>query len=104
MVFPFKVTLVPGDVQFNEAESSLEEFSRQWSTIPKGAKLYTFMARSDPCDLPPCDEGTKLGDVIAVDGCTTSKFGDDSLFFRHQRIEEDIQLKPTWKSAYMTEC
>jgi len=100
VVFPFKLTFMPTeDVQFSEAESSLEDFSKQWSTIPEGANLYTVMAHSNPNDA-----GTKLGQLIAVDGCTTSKFGDTKLFFRHQRIEEDIQLKPNWKSAYMTQC
>ena len=100
-VFPFMVKLIPtGEVNFKQEESSLEEFSKQWETIPNGAAIYKFMAHSGPED----NEGIELGKIIAVDGCTTSKFGDEHLFFQHQRIEDDIILKPEWESSYLTEC
>ena len=97
LVFPFQITLFPtGDVQFRTKKSSLEEFSKQWNTIPKGSAIYSFIAHSSPEDTA----GKELGKIV-VDGCTTSKFGDERLFFRHQRIEEDIKLRPQWKNAYL---
>ena len=100
MVFPFKITLDPtGDVNFRHEESSLQEFSEQWNTIPKGAAIYSFIAHSSPED----SVGKELGKIV-VDGCTTSKFGDERLFFSHQRIEEDIQLRPNWRNAYLEDC
>ena len=100
LVFPFKLTLLPTtDVQFMTKQSSLEEFSKQWNTIPKGSKMYSFVAHSSPEDT----SGKELGKIV-VDGCTTSKFGDERLFFQHQRVEEDIKLRPNWKSAYLKDC
>lgn len=28
----------------------------------------------------------------------TSKFGDESLFFRHQKMDEDLALHPEWRA------
>ena len=77
----------------------MEDFSKQWNEIPKGTAIYSLKAHSEPADT----QGTVLGKIV-VDECTTSKFGDERLFFQHQRIEEDIILRPDWKGAYMTDC
>ena len=45
--------------------------------------------------------GTELGKLVVVDGCYPSRYGDEKLFFKHQRIEEDIELMPEWKNDYM---
>ena len=101
VVFPFKVTLVPtGEVKFKEGKASLTEFSKQWAEISDKAAIYKFLAHSNPDD----DAGTELGKIILDGRCTTSAFGDEHLFIRHQRIEDDIALKPKWKNAYLTGC
>ena len=70
----------------------------QWNTISSGTSLYRMIAHSDPEDI----NGTELGSVVVADGsgCTPSKFGDEHLFFRHQRTEEDIQIRPEWANSY----
>ena len=45
-----------------------------------------------------------LGDVITTDKCISSYYGDTRLFFKHQWIEADAELKPEWKDAYFSEC
>ena len=100
-VFPYKIALKPtGEVNFKETASSLEDFSKQWADIPKGAAPYTFVAYANPND----QTGQELGRVVVEEGCTASKFGDEKLFFQHQRIEEDMLLRPEWKSAYLEVC
>ena len=68
--------------------------------IPAGTELYSWIAHDNPEDI----EGTELAKLVIVDGCFPSKFGDEKLFFQHQRIEEDIELRPEWEAAYMTDC
>jgi hypothetical protein len=35
---------------------------------------------------------------LVLDGkLTTSKWGDQNLFFRHQKFDEDLALHPEWK-------
>ena len=57
-------------------------------------------AHVDPNDK----EGLYLGDVVTIDECVSSYFGDTSMFFKHQWIEEDIALMPEWSDAYYKEC
>ena len=102
MVFPFKLTLSPtGKIKFRTHESSSsEEFHKQFhDKLPEGSAIYSFTAHSNPEDT----HGTVLGEMIVVDKCTTSKFGEERLFFRHQRVEEDVKLKPEWKDDYLSE-
>ena len=101
--FPFQITFNPtGKVHFKNESSNLEEFSKQWNEIKDREALYTVVAHDNPNDLFP--NGTILGTIIVDGGCTTSKFGDERLHFRHRRIEDDIQFKPEWKNDYMTDC
>jgi hypothetical protein len=30
----------------------------------------------------------------------TSKWGDEKMFIRHQKMDNDIKLKPSWKPYY----
>jgi len=102
-IFPFKVSLKPtGEVNFREEESPTNlEFLQQFvDNIPAGTAPYSFVAHANPDDI----EGTELARLVVVDGCFPSKFGDEKLFFQHQRIEEDMELRPEWGAAYMTEC
>jgi len=38
----------------------------------------------------------KIGSLITTSVMTTSKFGDAGLFFRHQDMAEDLEIKPEW--------
>lgn len=41
-----------------------------------------------------------VGSLVTTSETVKSFYSDDMLFFRHQRAEDDIKLKPEWKSAY----
>ena len=62
--------------------------------------MYKIKAHNGPDD----EEGVVLGDVITTDECISSYYGDTRLFFKHQWIEADAELKPEWKDAYFSEC
>ena len=49
-------------------------------------------------------EGSLLGNVITIDECVSSLFGDTHLFFKHQWIEDDVALKSEWSDAYFNDC
>ena len=88
-------------MHFKVEESPIEDFMQQFiDNIPAGTELYSFVAHSNPADK----EGTELAKLVVTDGGYPSKYGDERLFFRHQRIEEDIALKPEWKDAYTKVC
>ena len=62
--------------------------------------MYTIRAMRYPGDT----EMVVLGDIITMDECVSSNYGDTKLFFKHQWIEEDAALKPEWADAYFSEC
>ena len=97
-IFPYKIALKPtGEVNFRDEPSNNRDFLQQFvDLIPDGTTLYTFITYSDPKDV----YGTEMGKLVIVDGCYPTKFGDDELFFKHQRLEEDIALRPEWENDY----
>jgi hypothetical protein len=51
----------------------------------------------------PGSELVKIGDFVTAGVATTSKFGDVSLFFRHNRMEDDFRYNPQWIPAATAE-
>jgi len=100
-VFPYMITFEPAEVQFPEEKpASVQEFYNQFKAIPIGTKLYTVRTMRDPENT----EGFVLGDIITTDNCHPSKYGDTELAFKHQRVADDVALKPEWRDAYAESC
>lgn len=98
--FPFKIDIHPYPKFKSEKPASMKDFIAQFKALPIGTKLYSMKAIVDPNDK----EGLVLGDVVTIDHCVSSYFGDTKLFFRHQWLEEDIALRPEWTEAYKHQC
>ena len=73
---------------------------KQFTDLPVGTVLYQLRGHQNPGDK----EGVLLGDVVTTDNCVTSNYGDTKLFFQHQYIDEDKNLKPEWADGYDFEC
>ena len=41
-----------------------------------------------------------IGDLVTTSDVTSSLWGDDHLFFRHQWTEDDVALRPEWTKYY----
>lgn len=70
----------------------------QLQTIKEGTTLYEVYGMSAPKEL-----GGKeylIGELVTTSEVTSSKWGDDHLFFRHQWTEDDIKAKPEWEQYY----
>jgi len=89
-VFPFEVTFegIP------EVSFPCDDLARGWANfaeLPAGTSLVRVSARPGPGEaLQP------IGEVIIDAPLTTSQFGDERLFFRHQRMEDDFAIHPEW--------
>jgi len=46
--------------------------------------------------------GDLIGRIIATSTITLSLWGDEKLFFKHQRIEDDLKFFPWWKDYLQT--
>ena len=41
-----------------------------------------------------------IGTLVTASETVTSAYGDNMLFIRHQRAEDDIKLRPEWEDYY----
>ena len=85
-----------GNITFEEHFLGLDAFMQQFREIPAGSIVYQIIAYQNPTD----NIGIYLGDVVTKNKCVTSYFGDTKLFFKHQYITEDMELRPEWAEAY----
>lgn len=92
-VFPYKIEYRPtGEATMSSMPSTgntlLENMIKG---APSGTRLYDVWAWESPKATP-----VKMGSITNTQDCVSSKYGDEKMFFRHQRIEEDWQLRPEW--------
>jgi len=96
-VFPYKMRFEPtGEIEFSSTVYT--DYKQQLATIPSGTNLFKVHAWTAPQELG--GEELYIGDLITDSEMTTSNFGDEHLFIRHQRAEDDIKLQPTWEEYY----
>lgn len=73
-------------------------FTDQLQTLPKGTTLWHVSAKDTPGAHP-----VHIGDVVTTSEFTTSDYGDSKLFLKHQKFEEDLQLRAEWLRECPTE-
>jgi len=66
----------------------------QLEGMPANTNLYKVFAWDAPKELGGIE--TYIGDLVMDGKFTSSKFGDQDLFFRHQRSDEDLKIHPEW--------
>ena len=95
-VFPFEVIFEPsGAIHFPDQKKSSDDILRELASIPAGTKLLDVYAFASP-DSAKSGKSLKIGAISTTSACVRSLFGDNELFFRHQRMEEDFALAPEW--------
>ena len=96
--FPFELILEP-NAQLRKRFDSISvdpkypDLNSQLATLPPQQHLYTMYARSAPGAQPE-----EIGELVSSSTFTQSTFGDEKLFFKHQKMEEDIALRPEWET------
>jgi hypothetical protein len=77
---------------------SFDAFLDDALTTPAGTVLFDVFACPDPLNVPDPSKLQRIGRIT-----TTSKMmqsaPNDGLFFRHQKKEEDYDLRPSWREA-----
>ena len=68
-------------------------------SIPSGSNLWNVYGWDAPEEIG----GTEhlIGKLVSTSETVKSKYGDEHLYIRHQKAEEDIALKPEWKDHYV---
>merc|ERR1712071_386193 len=92
-VFPYRLRFrITGDLVFPDTYK--QSSTADLVTIPPYSTLYQVLAM----DKPEEQGGTEqhIADLVLVSEMMTSIWGDQHLYFRHQDMAEDIQLRPEW--------
>lgn len=96
-IFPYEIILFPNQQlkkRFANMLPTDEDLEHSLLSIPEGTKIYDVHARATPSS--PTEP---IGSMTITSKLMYSRFGDESLFFRHQKMEDDLKLKPDWRSA-----
>ena len=77
---------------FDRLDSSMDDLS----SIPIGTVIYDIFASPDPLSV---GDGTKLQRIgqIRTSSEMMESLSDDGLFFRHQKKDDDYELRPDWR-------
>lgn len=95
-VFPWSLRFAPNPT-FNfpsTAADGYTDYMSDLATIPAGTKLYDVYAMDQPAELGGTE--MKIASIQTASPLTTSNWGDEHLYFRHQRMDDDLALKPEW--------
>ena len=100
--FPFRLFFSPNPqltLRFHDQPATLEGIYDQLISIPSDIKLWDVYASSHPEDT----NHVKIAELISASEVVFSETGDTNIFFRHQFMQEDIDLHPEWYEDKTTE-
>ena len=96
-VFPWMLHLVPsGEYSFaSTVEEGYTDFRDDLMTITEGSTLYDVYAWDQPEELG----GTEMliAKIVTASQMTTSYWCDEHMYFRHERMDDDLALRPEWE-------
>lgn len=94
MEFPYSLRFHPtGKITFPDTYHGT--FTDDFKTIADGSTLYEIYAMDKPVELGGKEQ--KIGELNLDGAFTTSKWGDEHYFIRHQFMDEDIKIHPEWE-------
>jgi hypothetical protein len=97
-------TVVAAKTQAKKGEKQVEKldsFLDDILDIPVGTVLYDIFASPDPLSVGDGKKLQRIGRIVTTSEMIESA-PDDGIFFRHQRKDEDLQLRPHWKDDLAT--
>lgn len=90
-VFPFELVLQPQVEAQCPCDAYETSCAANLGELSPGKTLFEVRALKEPgaAAIP-------IGHIKLTTRLTTSKFGDEQLFFRHQHMEDDFAIMPEW--------
>lgn len=71
------------------------DFLEHLKAIPASSNLYDVYALDQPVEMGGTE--TKIAQIVTASQMTTSNWGDEHLYIRHQRMDADLAIKPEWE-------
>ena len=89
---PFQLIFrpMPG-VATSETNEGIDVFDQIIASIPSGKQLYSVWAAETPGN-----QFFQIGVITTKSEFVRSVYGDQTLFFKHQRFEEDLEANKGW--------
>ena len=96
-IFPWNLRFQPsGEVEFpSTVADGYTDYTEQLASIPLATNLWDIYAMDKPVELGGTE--MKIGQMILNSQLTTSNWGDEHMYFRHERMEDDLALRPEWE-------
>ena len=97
--FPYELVFKPNESVKNlfssaEPKNYYMQYILDLGYVPANSNIYDVYAWDKPAQIG--GKLTKIGALNIEDRLIKSKFADENLFFRHQRIEDDLKFRPEW--------
>jgi len=100
-VFPWKLRFEPATSYVTPIEDPSEfNFTEIMKEIPSGETIYEIYAWDMPEEMGGSE--THIGDLVIESQLVTSLWGDEHMFFRHHRMDEDLKYHPEWQQYSLT--
>jgi len=91
--YPFQLIFKPNETLRTKYDDDFEvDYLDQLKNVPVNFNLYDVYAIN-----APGDKAKKIGSFQSTSKMVTSKWGDESLFFRHNYIDLDVEDHPSWE-------
>lgn len=94
-VFPWSLRFHPtGQFGGSATYDKSVDWKTQLTDVPAGSTIYQVYGWDKPQEM-----GGKeylIGNLVTKSEVTTTKWGDEELFFRHQDMKADLAIKPEW--------
>ena len=103
-IFPFVMRLhphssvqglIPSEVQNGNYMGYIEQLS---TLVPADSTIFDVYATDKP--LPLGGVETLIGSIQLEGSFTSTKWGDQNMFFQHQTLFDDLALEPSWTPYY----
>eukprot|EP00760_Papus_ankaliazontas_P004051 PhM_4_TR11681/c2_g3_i1/m.76169 len=99
VTFPYRLVFHATNATHNRFPSNPNPddnyFLTQLSMLTPGTLYYVYVQPTPDADVSPAP----IGRIDLTSVPTSSKFGDKDMFFQHQRMEDDMALRPEWVPA-----
>jgi len=91
--YPFKLIFKPNKELRNKySDTDKINYMDQLGNVASGTMIYEVWAVENPNNPE-----RKIGEIITKSEMVASRWGDESLFFRHNLMEDDLKENPEWE-------
>jgi len=93
-VFPWSLRFEPTG-EFEYPDDYDVPFETYLAEIPTGSTLFNVYAMDAPVELGGTE--SLIASMVTGSSMVTSLWGDEHMFFRHERMENDLLIKEEWR-------